>query len=136
MAHVTTRSIITGALVAVAACSTAPLKPLTLAEMPAIDAARVLADTKVLSGDDFEGRSPGSAGETKTIEYLTKQFQAAGAEPGNPDGSWTQKVPLVGLDPQNQSALVAKGKGAPLSFKPHDDVIAFSQRVTDKIDLK
>jgi len=136
MAHVTTRLIVTAALVAAAACTPAPPKPLTLAEMPAIDTARVLADTKTLSADDFEGREPGSKGETKTVEFLTKQFQAAGAEPGNPDGSWTQKVPLVGLEPEKQTPLVAKKGAQTLSFKPHDDVVAFSQRVTDAIDLK
>ncbi len=125
------------ALAAAAACSSEPAKPLTLAQMPNIDTAAVLKDTKVLSSDDFGGRRPGTDGETKTVAYLIDRFKDAGAEPGNPDGTWTQKVPLVSITPTDQSALVFTKKGRPpLAFKPHDDVIALSQRVTDTITLK
>src|SRR3954452_2772101 len=57
----------------------------------------ILGHIKVLSGDDFEGRGPGTAGEEKTIAYLTEQFRSMGLKPGNPDGTYAQKVPLVGF---------------------------------------
>ena len=121
---------------AVAACSSAPPRALTLKEMPGIDTNAVLADTKKLSSDEFGGRKPGTKGEELTVQYLTQQFKAAGAEPGNPDGTWTQKVPMVGLEATDQSPLVFKNGGQSLTLKPHDDVIAFSQRVTDTIAVK
>ena len=34
---------------------------------------------KVLASDEFEGRAPGSAGEEKTVAYLSAQFQSAWA---------------------------------------------------------
>jgi hypothetical protein len=49
----------------------------------------------VLASDEFEGRAPGTQGEQKTIEYIAKTWNAGGVRPGNPDGSWFQKVPLV-----------------------------------------
>ena len=79
--------------------------------MPAINTNAVLADIQKLSSDEFEGRAPGSKGETLTVAYLTEQFKAAGLEPGNPDGTWMQKVPLVGITPQPSRPLVVK-KGA------------------------
>ena len=43
--------------------------------VPAISAARILAHTKILSSDEFEGRAPGSPGEEKTVAYLVSEFK-------------------------------------------------------------
>ncbi|PZO76392.1 MAG: peptidase M20 [Sphingomonas taxi] len=56
---------------------------------------RLSADVKTLASDAFEGRAPGTPGETKTIAWLIAQFKAMKAQPGGPNGSWTQPVPLV-----------------------------------------
>jgi Zn-dependent M28 family amino/carboxypeptidase len=61
---------------------------------------RLAAHIKVLSSDEFEGRSPTTEGEKKTIDYLSSQLAALGVEPGgDPDGKggrlWTQDVPLA-----------------------------------------
>jgi Zn-dependent M28 family amino/carboxypeptidase len=56
---------------------------------------RLSADVKTLASDAFEGRAPGTPGETKTIDWLIAQFKAMKAQPGGPNGSWTQPVPLV-----------------------------------------
>ncbi|MEP9400472.1 M28 family peptidase [Sphingomonas silueang] len=69
-----------------------------LAAAPAPDPvspAALSADVKVLASDAFGGRAPGTEGEAKTIDWLVAQFRAAGLQPGGPDGSWTQAVPLV-----------------------------------------
>lgn len=60
-----------------------------------ISTARLEADVKTLSSDAFQGRAPGTAGETKTVDWLIAQFKAMGLKPGGRDGSWTQPVPLV-----------------------------------------
>jgi Zn-dependent M28 family amino/carboxypeptidase len=57
----------------------------------------LLEHTRVLAGDAFEGRGPGTPGEARTVEYLIQQFRRAGLKPGMPDGSWTQDVPIVGV---------------------------------------
>ena len=36
---------------------------------------------QTLSSDEFEGRSPSSPGEEKTVQYLAEQFAAAGLRP-------------------------------------------------------
>jgi len=56
---------------------------------------RLSADVKTLASDAFEGRAPGTPGETKTIDWLVAQFKAMKLAPGGPNGSWTQAVPLV-----------------------------------------
>jgi hypothetical protein len=77
-----------------------------IGQLPAIDIQQLLAHTRKLSSDEFEGRLPGTKGEQLTVAYLVDQFKAAGLEPGNPDGTWVQKVPLVGLTPQFSAPLV------------------------------
>ncbi|QNP41681.1 M28 family metallopeptidase [Lysobacter solisilvae (ex Woo and Kim 2020)] len=66
---------------------------------PSFDTKRLSEQVKVLSSDAFEGRGPATAGETRTIEYVSAQMQAAGLQPGGDmkDGKrlWTQAVPLL-----------------------------------------
>lgn len=62
---------------------------------PPISPERLSADVKTLASDSFEGRAPGTPGETKTIDWLVAQFKAMGLQPGGPDGQWTQAVPLI-----------------------------------------
>jgi Zn-dependent M28 family amino/carboxypeptidase len=120
---------------AIAAACSSPPDPLTLAKMPPIDPTALLSDIRRLSSDEFAGRAPGSKGEQLTVNYLVDRFKAAGLEPGNPDGSWTQRVPLVGITPGDISPLVVRRGGRTQSFKPHDEVVAFSPRVTESIRL-
>lgn len=67
-------------------------------EAPRFDARRMSLDVKVLASDEFEGRGPNTAGETKTVNYLVEQFKAAGLQPGGDllggKRTWTQEVPL------------------------------------------
>src|SRR5688572_22019101 len=68
-----------------------------IGELPDIDADAVLAHTKVLASDELEGRGPGTKGEEATVTYLVDQFKKIGLKPGNTDGTYVQKVPLVGI---------------------------------------
>ena len=69
------------------------------ADAPTIDPHRLSDEVKTLSSDAFEGRGPDTPGETKTIDYVVGQFQAAGVQPGgdlkNGKRAWTQAVPLL-----------------------------------------
>jgi len=118
-----------------AACSTAPAKPLALADLPAINTDRVLTDIKKLSSDEFEGRAPGSKGEALTVQYLTDQLKAIGLEPGNPDGTWIQKVGLVGIKPEPVGGFVVKKGATSHEFNINKDVVVFSKHVTDEVKL-
>ncbi|MFM7349873.1 MAG: M28 family metallopeptidase [Erythrobacter sp.] len=91
--------------------------------------------TRTLSSDAFEGRAPGSAGEEKTIAFLTERFKAAGLQPGN-NGSWVQDVPLVEITGKNYQPLTVSGKGAPLSFAYGKDWVGATYREQAKTTLK
>jgi Zn-dependent M28 family amino/carboxypeptidase len=132
---------------AVAGCSAepsfhAPAEPpppstsqhLPIGQLPNIDSEALLAHTKVLSSDQFEGRAPGTRGEDLTVKYLVDHFKRAGLEPGNPNGTYVQKVPLVGITPDPSNLTVKKG-GQQLTLKWKDDVVAWSKHVAEKADL-
>jgi Zn-dependent M28 family amino/carboxypeptidase len=91
-----------------------------------INANDILQHTKVLSSDEYEGRGPGTRGEELTVKYLTEQYQRLGLKPGNPDGTYVQKVPLVGFTGAPRASFAAGGKTIDLKFPT--DYVAVSRR--------
>ncbi len=113
------------------AADAVPLKAL-----PGIDASAVLSHVKTLASDAFEGRAPGTAGEEKTVAYLVDQFRKMGLKPGNPDGTFVQKVPLVGITPTAAPLTISGGTGAaPATLAWRDDVVAWTKHVTDEVKV-
>ena len=110
-------------------CSSAPSAPDTA--LRSFSADRLLGHIRILSSDEFEGRGPGSKGEQLTIKYLEDQYRSSGLEPGNPDGTYLQSVPLVGITPDKGMKLTLTGHGRTLEPKFQDDYVAWSKRVTD-----
>ncbi len=103
-----------------------------------IDGARVLQDITTLSSDDFEGRSPGTVGEQKTVAFLIDQLKSYGLKPGNPDGSYVQDVPMNGYMANPSLTLTAGAHQTTLKFP--DDFVAVSytgepQTVTKNSEL-
>ena len=100
-----------------------------------IDAEALLAATRTLSSDEFEGRAPGSAGEEKTIAFLTEQFSNLGLAPGNPDGTWVQKVPLVGITPSAGDTLTVSSARTSETLEPNTDYVAWTKHVVDEVQV-
>lgn len=94
----------------------------------------LLQHIKVLSSDEFEGRAPGTKGEELTVSYLVEQFKKFGLKPGNPDGSYLQKVPLVGFRGQQTVSFTASGKKLDVKFP--DDIVALSRRFVTKVSVQ
>ncbi|WP_229262420.1 M28 family metallopeptidase [Duganella guangzhouensis] len=93
---------------------------------PEFDAKRLSQDVKVLSSDEFEGRGPNTAGETKTVDYLVEQFKAAGLQPGGDlvkgKRGWTQNVPLGRFEIQGPVTLTLNDGKASQALKQGDDL--------------
>jgi len=99
-----------------------------------ITAPALLQHIRDLSDDSTQGRAPGTPGEEKATRYLESQFRALGLEPGNPDGTFIQKVDLVGYLAHPTASFSANGKT--VSLKYPDDFIANSrhERPETRID--
>jgi Zn-dependent M28 family amino/carboxypeptidase len=82
-----------------------------------IDPQRLLEDIQTLASDPFEGRLPGTVGEQRTIAYIAAQFKQIGLAPGNPDGSYLQEVPLVGIEGTPSMTLTAGGQSLPMQWQ-------------------
>lgn len=95
----------------------------------------MLQHIRVLSSDEFGGRAPGSKGEELTVQYLQEQFRGLGLEPGNPDGTFVQSVPLVGITPDPQMQLSLTGHGHTLHPKYQSDYVAQTRRVVETSPL-
>ncbi|MGV6488190.1 M28 family metallopeptidase [Stenotrophomonas bentonitica] len=97
-----------------------------MAATPKFDGARISADVKELASDAYEGRSPATAGEAKTIAFLSKQFADAGLQPGGDlkDGKrlWTQAVPLLKGDIVGTPSLALSSKGKPQSLTQGQEI--------------
>lgn len=113
-------------LAALAACN--PLTP-QAPPKPPMSADALSAHVKTLASDSFEGRGPATAGEMKTIEYLTTQFRTAGLLPGNGE-SYLQVVSLLETAVTNAPALTISGPaaapGTPQKLAFAQDWVGFS----------
>ena len=106
---------------------------LTAATPPTLSGASILQRVKVLASDEFEGRAPASPGEEKTVAYLVEEFKKIGLAPGNPNGTYVQNVPMIGITSQPTATFIAGGQ----TFKPTHliDYVALSKRVTPRVDV-
>jgi Zn-dependent M28 family amino/carboxypeptidase len=87
--------------------------PATASDSPdrsQLDPAAFARHVETLASDAFEGRAPGTRGETLTIDYIRNQFEAAGLVPGN-DGEWLQVVPTVETLTDTDTALELRFDG-------------------------
>jgi Zn-dependent M28 family amino/carboxypeptidase len=95
--------------------------PVAAADMGSFSPQRLSQHVQTLGSDAFEGRGVNTRAETKTIDYIAGQFQAAGLQPGGDlvDGKrkWTQDVTLLQSDWAStpQASLSLNGQQVPLT---------------------
>ncbi|MEO6433820.1 MAG: M28 family peptidase [Sphingomicrobium sp.] len=109
---------------ATAALAAAPLT----AQPTAFDPQRFAAHVRTLGSDTFEGRGPATAGETKTVAYISDQFAEAGLQPGgdikNGKRQWTQAVPLLKSEWVAQPTITLDIAGTPMALTQADQISA------------
>ena len=105
---------------------------------PSLSGDRISAHVKFLSSDALGGRGPATPGETLTTEYIATQFALAGLKPGGDDGSYFQKVPLVGVQSLPETDLFWEGKGEKLRMNWLESYVAVNhrQRADQTIDAE
>jgi len=79
--------------------------------------------TRFLSLDLLEGRGVGQRGGQLATEYIAAQLALAGAQPAGDDGTYVQKVPLVGVETQPDAQLSAAVWGKSVNFRWLDDFV-------------
>jgi Zn-dependent M28 family amino/carboxypeptidase len=140
--------IITAALVAQSSNEPPKSSPTTapqIASLPAdaqqamasIDPERIRAHVKFLASDLLEGRGTGQRGGDIAAEYIATEFSLYGLKPAGDNGSYMQKVPMVGIktiDDGTTFNLVPE-HGAPLDLKHRTDYVAMDETGQTSTDL-
>src|SRR6476620_1846408 len=100
----------------------------------AITAPDLLKHITVLASDEFEGRAPGSKGEELSVKYIYEQFKALGLQPGNPNGTYIQEVPLAGIVTTPTASFTVGDKKTALKFP--EDYVASSARLENALKIE
>src|SRR5436190_17001322 len=88
-----------------------------------ISGERIRAHVKFLSSDLLEGRGVAVRGGELATEYIATQFALAGAKPAGENGTYFQKVPLVGVQTAPDATLSATASGKDVSLRWLDDFV-------------
>jgi Zn-dependent M28 family amino/carboxypeptidase len=102
-----------------------------------ISAERMLDNIKILSSDEFEGRAPASKGEELSTQFIEKQFKSIGLEPGNPNGTFFQNVPMVGItaDPAAELVFADPANGKQMALKYANDFVAWTKHEVPQVSM-
>jgi Zn-dependent M28 family amino/carboxypeptidase len=106
------------------------------AAMETINPDRIRAHVRFLSHDLLEGRGTGQRGGDIAAEYIATQFSVYGLKPAGDNGTYMQKVPMVGITPMPEStfSLVPSG-GSAMNLKVLDDYVAYDQTQQPQSDI-
>jgi Zn-dependent M28 family amino/carboxypeptidase len=106
------------------------------AAMETINPEHIRWHVRFLAHDLLEGRGTGQRGGDIAAEYIATQFAEYGLRPAGDNGSYMQKVPLVGITtlPETRFSLVPK-KGKAIDLKPLDEYVAYDQTQQAESDV-
>ena len=106
------------------------------AALETIDPEHIRWHVRYLSHDLLEGRGTGQRGGDIAAEYMATQFAEYGLKPAGDNGSYLQKVSLVGITtlPETQFSLLPKHDGA-MRLKPLDEYVAVDQTQQAESDV-
>src|SRR5207237_2934492 len=107
--------------------------------MQKIDPERIRAHVRFLSHDLLEGRGTGQRGGDIAAEYIATQFWLYGLKAAGDNGTFFQKVPMVGINPAAETTFeLAPNKGDALKLKPLEQYVAYdqTQQASNDIDAE
>ncbi len=110
------------AAVAAAACAPSVTTNTGAAPTASASADRMVQDVKMVASDAFLGRGPATRGEELATNYIRDRLAAAGLQPGGPNGSWFQDVPLLKSDIVGAPTVSMTVNGQTTSLRQSDDV--------------
>jgi Zn-dependent M28 family amino/carboxypeptidase len=117
--------------------ASAHLSSVAIAALQKIDPEHIRANVRFLSLDLLEGRGTGQRGGDIAAEYIATQFWLDGLKPAGDNGTFMQKVPLVGITPAPETTFeLSPRHGDSMQLKPLDEYVAYdeTQRTSDDID--
>jgi Zn-dependent M28 family amino/carboxypeptidase len=119
-----------------AASVSAHLPSPAIAALEKIEPEHIRAHVRFLSHDLLEGRGTGQRGGEIAAEYIATQFWLYGLKAAGDNGTFFQKVPLVGNTPAPETTFeIVPNKGEALRLKPLDDYVAYDETQNSSSDI-
>jgi len=104
------------------------LPPAAIAALQSIRPDSIETHVRFLSHDLLEGRGTGQRGGDIAAEYIATQFALYGLRPAGDNGSYLQKVPMVGITPGGDTRFtLVSSNGSATDLKPLDEYVAYDQ---------
>jgi Zn-dependent M28 family amino/carboxypeptidase len=99
--------------------------PAAVAAFQKIDADRIRSHVIFLSHDLLEGRGTGQRGGDIAAQYIATQFALYGLKPAGDNGTYMQKVPMVGVTRTADTTFsIVPASGSPRELKPLTEYVA------------
>ena len=101
-----------------------------------LDSEKIRAHVKYLASDELEGRGMNQKGGDLAAQYIADQFKAYGLKPAGDNGTYFQKVPMVGVQTlSDTTATLIPNSGSPLPLKLLDDYVTTNEAQTPTADM-
>ena len=101
------------------------LPPAAFAALKTIDPEHIRWQVRFLSHDLLEGRGTGQRGGDLAAEYIGTQFALYGLKPAGDNGTYLQKVPMVGIETQPATTFsLVPDTGEAMNLKYGDEFVA------------
>src|ERR1700756_2470698 len=118
------------------ASASAHLAGPAISALEKIEPEHIRAHVRFLSHDLLEGRGTGQRGGDIAAEYVATQFWLYGLKAAGDNGTFFQKVPLVGNTPAPETTFeLAPNKGEALRLKPLDEYVAYDETQNSSSDI-
>jgi Zn-dependent M28 family amino/carboxypeptidase len=116
--------------------NTVHLPGTAIVAMQKINPESIRQHVRFLSHDLLEGRGTGQRGGDIAAEYIATQFAIYGLKPAGDNGTYMQKVPMVGITPDPKTAFAfVPHKGETVDLKPLDQYVAYDQTQQPQSDV-
>ncbi len=115
--------------------NSAHLSGATIAAMQKINPERIRAHVRFLSHDLLEGRGTGQRGGDIAAQYIATQFSLYGLKPAGDNGTYLQKVPMVGVTPMPDTTFSFTSSKGTTDLKSLDDYVAYDQTQQPQSDV-
>jgi hypothetical protein len=112
------------------------LPPAVYASMETINPEHIRAHVRYLASDLLEGRGTGQRGGDIAAEYIATQFALFGLKPAGDNGTYMQKVPMVGITPGEATTFsFVSADGAATPLKPLEQYVAYDATQSPESDI-
>jgi Zn-dependent M28 family amino/carboxypeptidase len=93
--------------------------------MAQIDPEKIRAQVRFLASNALEGRGTGQRGGDVAAEYIATQFALYGLKPAGDNGTYLQKVPMVGITTDDTTTMsLVPNTGEPIDLVYRKDYVA------------